>query len=128
MVIVPIVDVSRLAEAALNAAYRMGGDVVPVAVRLEPHATEQLCARWKTWNPGVELRVLPSPRRSLVSPIVGYVQKHLANGRQVTVLLAEVEPRKRRQKILHNQRGLILAAALRSRTDAVVATLPFRLH
>ncbi|HEX4100140.1 MAG TPA: hypothetical protein VHY21_06270 [Pseudonocardiaceae bacterium] len=50
------------------------------------------------------------------------------NGRHVTVLLAEVEPRKRRQKILHNQRGPILAAALRSRTDAVVATLPFRLH
>jgi hypothetical protein len=44
------------------------------------------------------------------------------------VLLAEVEPRQRRYQLLHNQRGLILAAALRSRTDAVVATVAFRLH
>jgi len=128
MVIVPIVDVSRLSELALTVAFRMGGDVVPVAVSLDDDATHQLCASWKKWDPGVELHVLPSPHRSLVAPIVGYVDKHITSGRHVTVLIAEVEPRRRRYQILHNQRGLILAAALRSRTDAVVATLPLRLH
>ena len=122
MVIVPVVDVSRLSELALSVAYRIGGEVVPVTVSLEPQSTRQLCARWKKWDPRVELRVLPSPHRSLVAPIVGYVQTHLEAGRHVTVLLAEVENRKRRYQILHNQRGLVLAAALRSRTDAVVAT------
>jgi hypothetical protein len=48
-------------------------------------------------------------------------------GRHVLVLLAEVEPRHRRYQALHNQRGVVIAAALRSRTDAVVATMPFRL-
>lgn len=128
IVIVPIVEVSRLAALALSAAYRMGGEVIPVAVSLDPDATKQLCARWRSWDPGVELRVLPSPHRTLIAPVVGYVRKQLQSGHHVTVLLAEVEPRKRRQQILHNQRGLLLAAALRSRTDAVVATVPFRLH
>jgi amino acid transporter len=128
VVIVPIADVSRLATAALDAAYRMGGEVIPVAVGVDPEATRQLCSRWRAWDPGTELRVLPSPHRSLVAPIVGYVRHQLRTGHHVTVLLAEVEPPKRRQQLLHNQRGLILAAALRARTDAVVATLPFRLH
>jgi hypothetical protein len=106
----------------------LGGEVVPVAVSLDPDSTARLCEQWKRWNPGVELRVLPSPHRNLVAPVVGYVQAQLDSGREVVVLLAEVEPRRRRHQILHNQRGLVLAAALRSRTDAVVATLPFRIE
>lgn len=126
LVVVPVVDVNLLTHLALQTALRLGGHVVPVAVDLDPDATERLRNRWKQWDPGVELRVLPSPHRLLVAPIVGFVHTH-SNGRQVTVLLAGVEPRHRRQEILHNQRGLILAAALRARTDAVVATVPFRL-
>jgi amino acid transporter len=127
MVVVPIADVSRLAHLALNTAYRIGGEVVPLAVDLDPDATRRLSASWKKWNPGVELRVLPSPHRSLVDPIVGYVHTLIKEGREVTVLLAEAEPRKRRYQILHNQRGLVLAAVLRARTDAVVATVSLRL-
>lgn len=127
LVVVPIVDVSLLSHLALQTACRLGGHVVPVAVSLDPADTERLCSRWTEWDPGVELRVLPSPHRSLVAPVVGFVLTHQSSGRQVTVLLAEVEPLHRRQQILHNQRGLVLATALRSRTDAVVATVPFRL-
>jgi amino acid transporter len=127
LVVVPIVDVSLLSHLALQTAFRLGGHVVPVAVSLDPADTERLCSRWTEWDPGVELRVLPSPHRSLVAPVVGFVLTHQSSGRQVTVLLAEVEPLHRRQQILHNQRGLVLATALRSRTDAVVATVPFRL-
>lgn len=127
LVVVPVVNVSRLTHLALQTAFGLGGHVVPVAVALDPAATDRLCSLWKEWDPGVELRVLPSPHRSLVAPVVGFVRTQQVDGRQVTVLLAEVEPRHRRQQILHNQRGLVLAAALRSRTDAVVATVPFRL-
>jgi amino acid transporter len=128
IVIVPVVDVSRLSELALSTASRLGGDIVAVAVSLDPQTTSKLCARWKRWDPGTELRVLPSPHRNLVAPIVGFVENQMKHGHHVTVLIAEVEPSKRRYQLLHNQRGLVLAAALRSRTDAVVATVPFRLH
>jgi hypothetical protein len=40
-------------------------------------------------------------------------------------LLAYVEPRRRRYRILHNQRGPLLATTVRARTDA---TIPIRLH
>ena len=44
------------------------------------------------------------------------------------MLIPEIVPRKRRHEILHNQRGRLLAAVLKSRTDVIVATLPFHLH
>lgn len=44
------------------------------------------------------------------------------------MLIAELRPHKRRHEILHNQRGRLLEAVLKDRTDVVVATLPFHLH
>lgn len=99
-----VVDVSRLTERALTPALRLA---VAVAVEVDADAT--------------------TARRSLAGPVVSYVRTQIENGHQVTVLLAEVEPRRRRRQFLPNQRVLVLAAALRSRTDAVVATLSFRL-
>jgi len=121
IVIVPIADVSRLTVLALQTAYLLGEDVVAVAVQLELHE------RWRRWNPGVPLRILPSPHRHLVAPIVRYVQQQLDTRHPVTVLLAEIQPRRRRYEVLHNQRGLVLAASLRSHTDAVVASIVYRL-
>jgi hypothetical protein len=126
MVIVPVVAVSLLAERALQAAMSLGGEVVPIAVDIEPAETSRLREQWRQWDPGVDLQVLPSPRRNLVPPTIAFVRTQMQQGRHVTVLLAQVEPTRRRYRILHNQRGLILAAALRVRTDAVIATLLVR--
>ncbi|WP_375500966.1 APC family permease [uncultured Jatrophihabitans sp.] len=128
VVVVPVLDVSRRTALALSTAQRLGSSVHAVAVGIDPSATKSLCGQWRTWDPGIELTVLPSPHRTLVAPIVGYVQTLIGDGHDVTVLLSEVEPRHRRHELLHNQRGMVLAAALRSRTDAVVATVPFRLE
>ena len=51
------------------------------------------------------------------------MRTQIEQGRHVTVLLAQVEPRRWRHKLLYNQRGPILATALRLRTKALIATL-----
>ena len=127
LVIVPVVAANLLTKIALETAMKIGGEVEAVCVDLDHSKTRALCDEWKRWDPGLELRVLPSPHRNLVPPVVGYVRSRLAAGRDVAVLLAEVQPRKRRHEILHNQRGVLLATALRARTDAIVATVSFRL-
>jgi hypothetical protein len=76
----------------------------------------------------VRLEILDSPHRSLVEPIVEYVQHAASDGRQVAVLIPEVEPRHRRYQILQNQRGILLATVLRARTDVAVCMLPYRLR
>jgi hypothetical protein len=127
LVIVPVGEVSRLTQHALSAARALGDEVVALAVHSNPANVRALTERWDRWDPGVRLDVIESPQRSLVQPIVSYVRREAADGRQIAVLIPEVEPRHRRYQILQNQRGLLLAAALRARTDVVVCTIPYRL-
>lgn len=127
LVIVPVGEVSRLTQQALTAALNLGTDVVAVAVYSSPDKARTLRASWDRWNPGVRLDIIDSPHRSLVQPIVDYVEREAATGRHISVLIPEVVPRHRRYQILQNQRGLLLAAALRARTDVVVCTIAYRL-
>jgi amino acid transporter len=127
LVIVPVGEVSKLTQHALSAARALGHDVVAVAVHGDLAKARSLEESWARWNPGVRLEVIDSPQRSLVEPIVDYVQRAEEGGRQIAVLIPEVEPQHRRYQILQNQRGLLLAAALRARTDVVVCVVPYRL-
>ncbi|MEU6341414.1 APC family permease [Streptomyces sp. NPDC046977] len=127
LVIVPLGEVSRLARHALTAAMALGDEVVVVAVHCDPEKSRALLETWERWHPGVRLDVIESPHRSLVQPILAYVKRAAAGGRQVAVLIPEVEPRHRRYRILQNQRGILLATVLRARTDVVVCLVPYRL-
>ncbi|MEU8590805.1 amino acid permease [Streptomyces sp. NPDC048664] len=127
LVIVPLGEVSKLAQHALSAAVALGDEVVAVAVHHDPDKTRALREAWERWDPGVRLDVIDSPHRSLVQPLVEYVREAARDGRQIAVLIPEVEPRHRRYEILQNQRGLLLATVLRARTDVVVCMLPYRL-
>jgi amino acid transporter len=123
MIVVPIVAVSCVAERAVQAALRMGGEIVPITVEVDPDSTQRVVKQWQDWDPGVELTVLPSPHRSLVTPTINFVRSEIDKGRHVTVLLAQVSPKHWRHRLLYNQRGPLLEAALRTRTDAIIASL-----
>jgi amino acid transporter len=129
VVLVPVVSITKLTALALATAKGLGQDVVAVSVQPSEQAAEVLRAQWEAWGPGVRLETMIDVRHTLAGPLIRYVRALEAEGdRQVTVLIPETQPSKRRHEILHNQRGLILTALLRQRTDAVIATLPFRLH
>ena len=127
LVIVPVGAISKLTERALQAALSLGDEVIAVSVHPEVGQGAAFRAGWDRWNPGVRLDTLDSPHRSLVHPIVGYVRRAQQPGRQVAVLITEVQPRRWRYRILQNQRGLLLATVLRASTDAVIRTVPYRL-
>ena len=129
LVIVPIVGVNQLTQQALSAALAMGHSVIAVSVQHSPEQAAQLRTQWASWGCGVELVILDSPNHALIDPLVEFVQRQAADSRlRVTVLVPQIEPRRRRYQVLQNQRGRLLAAALRRRTDVVVATLPFRVQ
>jgi hypothetical protein len=127
LVIVPISSISKLTEHALNAAMSLGDEVIAVSVHPEAADSAAFRADWDRWNPGVRLETLDSPHRSLVHPIVDYVRQAQQGGRQVAVLILEIQPRRWRYRILQNQRGLLLATVLRASTDVVICTIPYRL-
>ncbi len=128
MVIVPVtVPVNRLTERALCAALALGDRVLALAVAGDEEERDRTVEQWQRWKPGVPLEVIVSHQRALIRSVLHYVEDLSKTGQQVVVLISEVQPRRKRHELLHNQRGLLLAAALRARTDAVVATLPYRL-
>ena len=127
LVIVPVGSISKLTEHALRAALSLSDDVIAVSVHPEAAQSAAFRAEWDRWDPGVQLETLDSPHRSLVHPVVNYVRHVQQAGRQVAVLIPEIQPRRWRYRILQNQRGLLLATVLRASTDVVICTIPYRL-
>lgn len=133
VVVVPVSSLSRLTSKALTAAVSLGDEVVAVTVAQPDaegrRAAESLGRDWELWNPGVELVELPAPSRALGRPIVTYVRE-LSDRHpdtRVTVLIPEVEPAHLWQRLLQNQRGAVVAHAVRRDTDAVICRLRFRI-
>lgn len=132
LVIVPVSSLSRLTSEALTAAASLGDEVRAVTVchpdpedRAALHALER---SWAAWDPGVPLVRLSCARRGLGRPIAAYVRRAAAAepGTRVTVLIPETEPERLWQRLLQNQRGAVVAHAVRRETDAVICRLRFR--
>ncbi|MBZ4019005.1 APC family permease [Streptomyces purpurogeneiscleroticus] len=132
LVIVPVSGLSRLTSEALTAAASLGDEVRAVTVcHSDPEDRAQadaLARDWALWDPGIPLVRLDHPRRALGRPIASYVHGIAAAepGTQVTVLIPEVEPARLWQRLLQNQRGAVVAHAVRRDTDAVICRLRFR--
>ncbi|MER6463118.1 APC family permease [Streptomyces sp. NPDC001228] len=133
VVIVPVSSLSRLTSQALSAAASLGDEVRAVTVcHSDPEDRAQVRAlerSWAAWDPGVPLVRLTCERRTLGRPIAAYVREVAAAepATRVTVLIPETEPERLWQRLLQNQRGAVVAHAVRRETDAVICRLRFRL-
>jgi amino acid transporter len=128
IVIVPSSTVSLLTERAVSAALSLGDTAVAIAVAADEDERRRILTDWSQWRCEIPIEVVVDPHRSLIRTVLKYVSAIDADDAVVMVLIPEILPRKRRHEILHNQRGRLLAAVLKARTDVIVATLPFKLH
>jgi amino acid transporter len=78
---------------------------------------------------GPQLVVVESPFRSLLTPLVTYIDalRDGNPGATVTVVLSEFVPAHWWEHLLHNQTALRLKLALYTRPDTVVADVPYHL-
>ena len=105
-VIVPISGIHRGVVRALQYAKSIAPEhVTALYINIDEEATQKLRAKWKQWGGGVELVVLASPYRSLVGPVIRYVDRRMKQheDQMVTVVLPEFIPAKWWQHLLHNQ-------------------------
>jgi amino acid transporter len=120
VVVVPVVAITRLTSELLSVARAMGREVVAVHVTYpdEMPAARAMASDWITWRPEVPLVLLESPRRELGPPLARYVRELRAD--QVVVLIGEVQPQRRWERLLKNQRGAVVARHLSRTSNAVV--------
>ncbi len=92
-------------------------------------AIEKLRADWVSYGMGVPLRVLPSPYRKMVEPILEEVDRILFAEPElaVTVILPEFITSRWWQQFLHNQSALRIKTALLLRTGVIVTSVPMHL-
>src|SRR5207245_1937262 len=91
-VIVPISGIHRGVIAALEYAKSIAPHhVTAVYVNLDDETTQKLREKWQQWGSGVNLVVVASPYRSLLRPLLNYVDrvKRSSHGEVVTIVLPE---------------------------------------
>jgi amino acid transporter len=130
-VIVPISTLHRGTVNALKYAESIApGNVTAVHISMEPEQTRKIQERWKKWGGDVPLIILDSPYRSLVRPLLNYIEEVDArwDHDMVTVILPEFVPAKWWHHLLHNQTSLLIKGALLFRKNKVVTSVPYRLE
>ena len=130
LVLVPIGGIQRAVVKALQYARALTPDVRAVYVEIDPAATADLRRQWGQWGQGAELVVLESPYRSLLEPLLEYVEEAQAADPRgyVTVILPEFVPHRLWHHLLHNQHALLIKGALLFKPNVVVTSVPFHLR
>jgi amino acid transporter len=128
-VLIPIGGLQRAVVEALRYAETLSDDVRAIYVDVNAASTEQLRKDWKAWGGRVNLIVLPSPYRSLMEPLLEYIEQAAAEKASdyVTVILPEFVPKQWWQHLLHNQTSLLIKGALLFRPNIVVTSVPYHL-
>jgi len=128
-VIVPISGVQRAVVGALDYARTLSSDVRAVYIDVDPASTTQMQRDWDKWGRGVPLVVLASPFRSLMEPLLEYIEQLNAAHPEdyVTVVLPEFVPARWWHHLFHNQRALLIKGALLFKPNTIVTSVPFHL-
>jgi hypothetical protein len=110
--------------------------VTAVLVDVESQSTARVEEDWWSWNLEVPLVVLKSPYRSVVRPLLSYLEeidrRDPEHGLAV-VILPEIVPARWWQHLLHNQTTFMLKAVLlfhqgRNGEARVVINVPYHLR
>lgn len=125
-------DVHRGVVRAVQYARTLAAPEVPVRgvfVETDPARTHRLEERWRVAGLGVPLVILTSPYRSLLRPLLEYIDTLQATGDDhvVTIVIPEFLPGRWWQHILHNQTALVIKGALLFRKNTVVVDVPYHL-
>ena len=130
LVVVPIEGLHRGTLHALSYARSISPDVVAVMVTDDMEAAAQLKRRWERWGGNVPLVILESPYRTLVGPLLAYIDaaQSQREGTPITVVLPEYVPRHWWGFLLHNQPALRIKVALFFRPNTVVVDVPYHLR
>ena len=129
IVIVPISGLHMAVLSAIKFAKSLSDEVQAVYVQADPKDTTDLETQWVRYGMGVPLKVIDSPYRSVIQPLLQYisdVEKEHPDS-VITVVVPEFVPSRWWHHLLHNQTGLILKSVLLFKKNVVVISIPFHL-
>src|SRR3954470_2856220 len=128
-VVVPVNGITKATAGALVYASAISDEVVAVYVEVDPRATASMRLDWEMWDIGIPLVVVPSPYRSVLRPLVDYVEnlRLVMPGELVTVVVPEIVPKRWWEHLLHNKTAFYIRTAFLFKPNVVVTSVPLLL-
>jgi hypothetical protein len=135
-VVVPISGVTRASVEAVRYARSVSDDVTAVCVDTDERNTQRVREAWEVWGQGVPLVVVPSPYRSIVGPLLDFLDltdRERNDGQLAAVVLPEFVPARWWQHLLHNQTAWAIKTAILYRRqirgrERIIIDVPYHLR
>ncbi|MFK7691713.1 APC family permease [Paenibacillus sp. HJGM_3] len=132
VMILPVAGITHVVEHSINYAKSLDVDqIIAVYIPFEREDEAIFVEKWNKWMPDIRLVTLHSPYRSILQPLMKFIdtveRKARESSYQVTVIIPQFIPKKGWHNILHNQTSFTIRAALLFRKDVIVTTVPYHL-
>ncbi|RIK45909.1 MAG: amino acid permease [Chloroflexi bacterium] len=129
-VVVPVDSLNRASARAIEFARSISSDVTAVHIAADAEDGAELQRSWSEAGVKVPLVIIESPYRSLIGPLIAYLEQRRAErGNEfINVVLPEFVPAHLGEHVLHNQSALRLKAALLFQPGIVVTDVPYHLQ
>ncbi|MFZ1993501.1 MAG: APC family permease [Solirubrobacteraceae bacterium] len=129
LVVVPIAALDLAALRALAYAASLSVPLLALHVSPSDEEAERFHGYWKAWGDHLPLEVVVSPYRATLAPLANYIE---ALHRQrpdltLTVVVPELIPARRWQRLLHNRIAQRLRKMLIQYQGIIVTSVPFHL-
>ncbi|MFM8322465.1 MAG: APC family permease [Chloroflexota bacterium] len=114
-VVIPISGVHRGTIDAVTFAESISNQVTGLYIELEPGTAEKVLEDWRDWFPDLPLVVRPSPYRSVIGPLIEFLDETDAehnDGQLAVLVLPEFVPARWWQALLHNQTSWLIKTAM----------------
>jgi amino acid transporter len=132
LIVRPLPGLTRAVVQAINVARSVSDDVRAVYITDDPDAAAELRREFERQVPGVPLVVVESPYRTLIGPLLAYLDVLDSawppdKPEPITfVVIPEYVARSWWERILYNQSAKRLRTALLGRPHTVVVAVPYR--
>lgn len=132
VIIVPVAGITHVVEQSLNYAQSLSADqIIAVYIPFEREEEAAFQEKWSKWQPDVRLVTLHSQYRSVIQPLMKFIdvveRKARESDYQVSVIIPQFIPKKGWHNVLHNQTSFYIRARLLYRKDVIVTTVPYHL-
>ena len=128
-VVVPVSGTQCAVANAIRYAKVLSDDVVAAYVCFDPIETDSVREKWEKYGMDVPLVVLESEFRSVIEPLMDYIDgvRALHKNGVITIVLPEFVPSKWWHHILHNQTALLIKGMLLFKRGVVATSVPLHL-
>lgn len=129
-VILPVSGMHPGVVEALKYAMALSDDVRGCYVELNSSSTDRMKEEWHKWAPSVPFIVLKSPYRSVIQPLLQYIDSisQVTPYTKIAIVIPEFVTKNWYHQFLHNQTSLLLRAALRLKKGKVITVVRYYLN